>query len=64
MKKNNKQYPLKANARLDEIGIWSEIKIAILREYTCAFTTILRTKAWCKGCCYVDAFSDARLKNN
>lgn len=45
--------------KLDEIGIWSEIKIAILREYGCAFTTILKTKEWCKGCCYIDAFAGA-----
>lgn len=61
MKKNNKQYPLKANVKLDEIGIWSEIKIAILREYACAFTKILKTKAWCRGCCYVDAFAGAGM---
>jgi three-Cys-motif partner protein len=56
-----KQCPLIANAKLDEIGIWSEIKIAILREYACAFTRILKTKAWCKGCCYIDAFAGAGM---
>ncbi|MDO9230764.1 MAG: three-Cys-motif partner protein TcmP [Syntrophales bacterium] len=61
MKKNEKQYPLIANVKLDEIGIWSEIKIAILREYACAFTKILKTKAWCRGCCYVDAFAGAGM---
>lgn len=59
MKKIDKQYPLIANVKLDEIGIWSEIKIAILREYAYAFTRILKTKAWCKGCCYIDAFAGA-----
>jgi three-Cys-motif partner protein len=50
-----------ANVKLDEIGIWSEIKIAILREYACAFTTILKAKTWCKGCCYIDAFAGAGI---
>ncbi|MFH1718482.1 MAG: three-Cys-motif partner protein TcmP [Planctomycetota bacterium] len=59
MKKKKNQYPPIANVKLDEIGVWSEIKIAILREYACAFTRILKTKAWCKGCCYVDAFAGA-----
>jgi len=61
MKKKGNQYPSLANVKLDEIGIWSEIKIAILREYACAFTSILKTKAWCRGCCYVDAFAGAGL---
>ncbi len=59
MKQKENQYPLIPKVKLDEIGIWSEIKIAILREYACAFTSILKTKAWCKGCCYVDAFAGA-----
>jgi len=46
---------------LDEIGVWSEIKLAILKEYACAFTRILKTKTWCKGCCYVDAFAGAGM---
>ena len=44
------QYSELANVKLDEIGVWSEIKIAILREYACAFTKILKAKTWCKGC--------------
>jgi three-Cys-motif partner protein len=59
VKKKENQYPPRANVKLDEIGVWSEIKIAILREYACAFTRILKTKAWCKGCCYIDAFAGA-----
>ncbi|RJP57141.1 MAG: three-Cys-motif partner protein TcmP [Deltaproteobacteria bacterium] len=61
MREMDNQYPELANAKLDEIGIWSEIKIAILREYACAFTRILKTKAWCRGCCYVDAFAGAGM---
>jgi three-Cys-motif partner protein len=59
VKKKENQYPALANAKLDEIGVWSEIKIAILREYAGAFTRILKTQAWCKGCCYIDAFAGA-----
>lgn len=57
MKKENRTSAV--NAKLDEIGIWSEIKIAVLREYATAFTRILKAKSWCKGCCYVDAFAGA-----
>ena len=60
MEKEN-QYPELANVKLDEIGVWSEIKIAILREYACVFTRILKSKTWCKGCCYIDAFAGAGM---
>lgn len=43
--------------KLDEIGIWSEIKMAILREYASAYTRLLKAKTWCKGLTYVDAFA-------
>jgi three-Cys-motif partner protein len=55
------QYPELANVKLDEIGVWSEIKIAILREYACVFTRILKAETWCKGCCYIDAFAGAGM---
>jgi three-Cys-motif partner protein len=45
--------------KLDEIGIWSEIKLAILSEYGSAYTRLLKAKAWCKGLTYVDAFAGA-----
>ena len=45
--------------KLDEIGIWSEIKLAILREYAGAYTRLLKAKSWCKGLTYVDAFAGA-----
>jgi len=45
--------------KLDEIGIWSEIKLAILREYASAYTRLLKAKTWCKGLTYVDAFAGA-----
>jgi three-Cys-motif partner protein len=59
VKKKENQHSEVANVKLDEIGVWSEIKIAILREYAGAFTSILKTKTWCKGCCYIDAFAGA-----
>lgn len=47
--------------KLDEIGIWSEIKLDIIREYASAFTTIMRKQGWCKGYAYIDAFAGAGL---
>ena len=35
--------------KLDEIGIWSEIKLDIIKEYANAFTTIMKSQEWCKG---------------
>jgi three-Cys-motif partner protein len=61
MSEKENQYHELANVKLDEIGVWSEIKIAILREYACVFTRILKSKSWCKGCCYIDAFAGAGM---
>jgi three-Cys-motif partner protein len=47
--------------KLDKIGIWSEIKLAILEDYAGAFTRLLKAKPWCKGLCYVDAFAGAGM---
>jgi three-Cys-motif partner protein len=43
--------------KLDKIGIWSEIKLDIIKEYASAFTTIMKSEAWCKGYIYIDAFA-------
>jgi three-Cys-motif partner protein len=43
--------------KLDKIGIWSEIKLDIIREYANAFTRIMRKQDWCKGYAYIDAFA-------
>lgn len=43
--------------KLDKIGIWSEIKLNIIKEYASAFTKIMKNKAWCKGYVYIDAFA-------
>jgi len=45
--------------KLDEIGIWSEIKLDIIKEYANAFTRIMKSKEWCKGYVYIDAFAGA-----
>jgi len=47
--------------KLDEIGIWSEIKLKIVKEYASAFTTIMKRKEWCKGYVYIDAFAGAGI---
>ena len=60
MTERENQYPELANVKLDEIGVWSEIKLAILQEYACAFTKILKAKTWCKGCCYKELFNGCR----
>ena len=43
--------------KFDEIGEWSEIKLDIIKEYASAFTKIMKSKAWCKGYVYIDAFA-------
>jgi three-Cys-motif partner protein len=47
--------------KLDEIGIWSEIKLDIIREYANSFTTIMRKQHWCKGYAYIDGFAGAGI---
>lgn len=47
--------------KLDQIGIWSEIKLDIIREYAGAFTKIMRKQDWCKGYVYIDAFAGAGI---
>ena len=43
--------------KLDEIGIWSEIKLDIIKEYADSFTKIMKSQEWCKGYVYIDAFA-------
>jgi three-Cys-motif partner protein len=45
--------------KLDKIGIWSEIKLDIIKEYANAYTKIMKSQAWCKGYVYIDAFAGA-----
>ena len=60
MTERENQYPEFANVKLDETGIWSEIKISVLREYACAFTRISKAKLCCKRYCYKDLFNGYR----
>jgi three-Cys-motif partner protein len=41
----------------EAIGLWTEIKLQIIREYAAAYTTILKGQSWCKGYAYIDAFA-------
>lgn len=34
--------------KLDQIGIWSEIKLEIIKEYASAYTKIMSNKEWCQ----------------
>ena len=47
--------------KLDKIGVWSEIKLEIIKEYAHAFTTIMKNQDWCKGYAYIDAFAGAGI---
>jgi three-Cys-motif partner protein len=44
---------------LDEIGYWSEVKLAILREYGAAYSKILAAQPFIRGHAYIDAFAGA-----
>jgi three-Cys-motif partner protein len=44
------------DSAIDEIGPWSEVKLAIIREYGAAYSTILSKQPWAKHI-YIDAFS-------
>ena len=41
----------------EAIGLWTEIKLDIVREYSAAYTTILKEQSWCRGYAYIDAFA-------
>lgn len=43
--------------RHDEIAIWSEVKLEIVRKYAAAYSRILASKPFIKGHVYVDAFA-------
>jgi three-Cys-motif partner protein len=45
--------------KLDQIGIWSEIKLEIIKKYASAYTSIMKKQSWCKGYVYIDAFAGA-----
>ena len=41
----------------EAIGLWTEIKLQIIREYAAAYTKILKEREWCRGYAYIDAFA-------
>jgi len=43
--------------KFDEIGVWSEIKLEILRKYAPAYTKILSSQSYIKEYYYIDGFS-------
>jgi three-Cys-motif partner protein len=43
--------------KLDEVGVWSELKLEILRKYASVYTTILRSKGFHP--IYIDGFAGA-----
>jgi hypothetical protein len=45
------------NAEPEAVGLWTEIKLHIIREYAAAYTTLLKGKPWCRGYGYIDAFA-------
>ena len=45
--------------KFDNIGVWSEIKLDIIKEYANAFTGIMKKQDWCNGYVYIDAFAGA-----
>ena len=45
--------------RLDEIGYWSEVKLAIVRKYAKAYSTIMAKQKFIKGHIYIDGFAGA-----
>ena len=44
---------------LDVVGTWTQVKLAILREYAAAYTAILSKQPSIKSYAYIDAFAGA-----
>src|SRR6266436_9529835 len=45
--------------RLDEIGVWSEIKLEIVKKYATAYSTVLAAQPGIRSHAYIDAFAGA-----
>jgi len=45
--------------RFENIGVWSEIKLEIIKKYASAFTMIMKNQPWSRGYVYIDAFAGA-----
>ena len=47
--------------RFENIGVWSEIKLEIIKKYASAFTMIMKNQPWSRGYVYIDAFAGAGI---
>jgi three-Cys-motif partner protein len=45
--------------KLDEVGLWTEIKLQILRDYSAAYSAILSKQAAIRHYAYIDGFAGA-----
>ena len=45
--------------KLDEVGLWTEIKLRILRDYSAAYSAILSKQAAIRHYAYIDGFAGA-----
>jgi three-Cys-motif partner protein len=48
-----------ADPKLDEVGVWTEIKLRILRDYAAAYTTILGQQSAIRHYAYIDGCAGA-----
>ncbi len=48
-----------AETKLDEVGLWTEIKLQILREYSAAYAAILSKQPFIRHYAYIDGFAGA-----
>ena len=44
---------------IDDVGYWTEIKLAILRDYSAAYTKIMKSQPYIKEYAYIDGFAGA-----
>src|SRR5262245_14025557 len=47
------------HVRFDEVGLWSEIKLEIIRNYATAYSTILSNQKTIRRHVYIDGFAGA-----
>lgn len=48
-----------ADAKLDQVGIWTEVKLQILRDYSAAYAAILSKQSAIRHYAYIDGFAGA-----
>ncbi len=47
------------DVRLDEVGLWTEIKLRIIRDYSAAYSKILKKQTIIRHFAYIDGFAGA-----